>query len=135
MYGQPLSIVVRMLAVLLLVAASYNPSGYSWYHWVEQTGSDYWIAKLFTMFVLISGYIVCINATIRSLGLLFGIPLMLVLLTFGWLASDRGWIDLSDSLQRILAIQGGIVLFLGTGTCFSIIRYRLAGQMDSRSLT
>ncbi len=135
MYGQPLSILVRMLAVLLLVAATYNPSGYSWYHWVEQTGSDYWIAKLFTMFVLISGYIVCINATIRSLGLLLGVPLLLVLLTLVWLASDRGWIDLSNSLQRILVFQGALVLFLGTGTSFSIIRYRLAGQMDSRSLT
>ena len=135
MYGQPLSILVRMLAVLLLVAATYNPSGYSWYHWVEQAGSDYWIAKLFTMFVLISGYIVCINATIRSLGLLLGVPLLLVLLTLVWLASDRGWIDLSNSLQRILVFQGALVLFLGTGTSFSIIRYRLAGQMDSRSLT
>lgn len=134
MYGQPLSIVVRMLTVLLLVAATYNPSGYSWYHWVEQTGSDYWIAKLFTMFVLISGYIVCINATIRSLGLLLGLPLALVLLTLVWLASDRGWIDLSNSLQRILVFEAVLVLYLGTGTCFSIIRYRLAGQMDSRTL-
>lgn len=135
MYGQPLAILVRMMAVLLLVAASYNPSGYSWYHWVQQSGMDDWIAKLFTLFVLISGYIVCVNATIRSLGLLLGIPLVLLIVTLVWLAADHGWIDLSDGLQRTLVIEAAIVLLLGTGTSFSIIRYRLAGQMDSRTLT
>jgi hypothetical protein len=135
MYGQPLAIVARMLSVLLLVAATYNPSGYSWYHWVEQTGTEQWIAKLFTLFVLISGYIVCINATIRSLGLILGVPFSLLILTMIWLAEDHGWIDLSNWLHRTLVIQGALVLLLGTGTSFSIIRYRLAGQMDSRSIT
>ena len=134
MYGQSLGILVRMMAVLMLVAATYNPSGYSWYHWVEQTGTEHWIAKLFTFFVLISGYIVCVNATIRSLGLILGIPFVLLIVTMVWLAADHGWIDLSNWLHRTLVIQGSLVLLLGTGTSFSIIRYRLAGQMDSRSL-
>jgi len=134
MYGQPLAILVRMLAVLMLVMGTYNPSGYSYYHWIVQTGTELWVAKLFTLFVLISGYIVCINATIRSLGLILGLPFVFLILTLIWLASDFGWIDLSDWLQRTLTIQAAIVLLLGTGTCFSIIRYRLSGQMDSRTL-
>jgi hypothetical protein len=135
MYGQPLSIVVRMLAVLVLVAGTYNPGGYSWYHWVTEPGWNYWIAKLFTLLVLISGYIVCVYATVRSLGLLLGVPFLLVILTGIWFAEDRGWIDLSDWMQRTLVIEGALILLLGTGTSFSIIRYRLAGQMDSRSIT
>lgn len=135
MYGQPLAILVRMMAVTALIAATYNPSGYSWYHWLEQTGWDHWITKLFAFFVLISGYIVCINATIRSLGLTLGLPLLLLIGTLIWLCSDRGWIDLSNWLHRTLVIEAALVVYLGTGTCFSIIRYRLAGQMDSRSLT
>lgn len=134
MYGQPLGMLVRMLAVLTLVGATYNPSGYSWYHWVAVSGWDHWIAKLFTLFVLVSGYIVCVNATIRSLGLILGAPFLVVILTVIWLASDRGWIDLSDWLQRTLVIEGALVLLLGTGTSFSILRYRLSGQMDSRTL-
>lgn len=135
MFGSPLSVLVRLLAVLGLVAGTYNPSGYSWYHWVVQTGWDDWIPKLFALFVLISGYIVCVNATIRSLGLTLGLPLAFVGGTAVWLLADRGWVDLSDWLHRTLVAQGAIVVFLGVGTCFSIIRYRLAGQMDSRSLT
>ena len=135
MYAQPGGVLVRVLAVLFLVSASYNPSGYSYYHWVMRSGSDFWVAKLFLLFVLVTGYIICVNATIRSLGLLLGVPLLLVLATLIWLASDRGWLDLSDWLQRTLAFELALVLILGTGVSFSLIRYRLSGQMDSRSLT
>jgi len=134
MYGQPLGVLARMLAVLGLVAATYNPSGYSWYHWVVVTGWDHWIAKLFTLLLLTAGYIVCVNATVRSLGLLLGLPYVLVILTAIWLAADQGWIDLTNWLHRALVIEGALVLLLGTGTSFSIIRYRLSGQMDSRTL-
>lgn len=134
MYGQPLGVVARMLVVLALIAATYNPSGYSWYHWVATSGWEHWIPKLFTFFILVAGYVVCIHATFRSLGLLLGVPLTLLILTAIWLASDQGWVDLSNWLHRTLVIQGALVVLLGTGTSFSIIRYRLSGQMDSRTL-
>ncbi len=134
MYGQPLGVVARMIAVLTLVAATYNPSGYSWYHWVANTGWDHWITKTLALLILVGGYIVCIHATLRSLGWLFGVPVVLLILTAVWLAADQGWVDLSDWLQRTLVIQAAVVALLGTGTCFSIIRYRISGQMDSRTL-
>lgn len=134
MYGQPLGVLARMLVVLLLIAATYNPSGYSWYHWVANSGWEHWIAKLFSFLILVAGYIVCIHATFRSLGFLLGVPLVLLILTAIWLASDQGWVDLSNWLHRTLVVQAALVVLLGTGTSFSIIRYRLAGQMDSRTL-
>jgi len=135
MYAQPAAILVRILAVMFLVTATYNPSGHSYYHWVLRTGFDLWIAKLFILLLLTAGFAICINATVRSLGLMLGLPLTMLLVTLIWLASDQGWLDLSNWLQRTLAIQGAIVLLLGTGVSFSIIRYRLSGQLDSRSLT
>lgn len=134
MYGQPLAILVRMLAVLFLVMGTYNPSGYSYWHWVVDGPSGYWVAKLFVLFVIVSGYLVSGYATIRSLGFYLGIPFTAVILTLGWLAWDWGLIDMNDWFQRTLAIEAGIVMLLGIGTSFSIIRYRLAGQMDSRTL-
>ncbi|MGE0225522.1 MAG: DUF6524 family protein [Acetobacteraceae bacterium] len=135
MYAQPTAILVRMLAVMLLVSGTYNPSGYSYYHWVTETGTELWVAKLFTLMVLVGGYAVTINATWRSLGLLLGLPFVLVIATLIWLAADQGWLDMSDWLQRTLALQAALVVLLGTGVSFSIIRYRLSGQMDSRTLS
>ena len=134
MYGQPTAILVRILAVMLLVSGTYNPSGYSYYHWVVDTGTEHWVGKFFVLAALVACFAVCINATIRSLGLLLGPQLVLLLATLIWFAADRGWIDMSDWLQRTLAIQTCLVLLLGIGVSFSIIRYRLSGQMDSRTL-
>ncbi len=132
--AQPAGILVRMLAVMLIVGAIYNPGGYSWYHWVAETGWNHWIAKIFMGLSLLAGLIVCVHATIRSLGLLLGLPIAGLIAALIWLAVDRGIIDWSDWLQRTLALEGGLILLLSTGVSFSLIRYRLSGQLDSRTI-
>jgi hypothetical protein len=137
MYGiaQPIGILVRMLSVLFLVGATYNPSGYSFYHWVFRGNGDYWALKIFLGFLIIFGYVFCVYATWRSMRLLLSIPLLVVLGCGLWLLSDWGVLDLSDWLQRTLAFEAVLVILLGTGVSFSLIRYRLSGQLDSRTIS
>jgi len=137
MYGiaQPIGILVRMLAVLFLVAATYNPSGYSYWHWAFRGNADYWALKIFLGLLIIFGFVFCLYATWRSLRLLLSVPLLLVIAACLWLLSDWNIIDLSDWLQRTLALEAGLVVLLGTGVSFSLIRYRLSGQLDSRTIT
>jgi hypothetical protein len=136
MYGiaQPIGILVRMLAVLFLVAATYNPTGYSYYHWAFRGNTDYWALKIFLGLLVIFGYVFCVYATWRSLRIMLSVPLLLLILTSLWLLSDWGVIDLSDWLQRTLALESSLVVLLGTGVSFSLIRYRLSGQLDSRTI-
>jgi hypothetical protein len=136
MYGiaQPIGILVRMLAVLFLVAATYNPTGYSYYHWAFRGNTDYWALKIFLGLLVIFGYVFCVYATWRSLRIMLSVPLLLLILTSLWLLSDWGIIDLSDWLQRTLALESSLVVLLGTGVSFSLIRYRLSGQLDSRTI-
>jgi len=136
MYGiaQPIGILVRMLAVLFLVAATYNPSGYSYYHWAFRGSTDYWALKIFLGLLVIFGYVFCVYATWRSLRIMLSVPLLLLIVTSLWLLSDWGVIDLSDWLQRTLALESSLVVLLGTGVSFSLIRYRLSGQLDSRTI-
>ena len=137
MYGiaQPIALLVRMLAVLFLVTGTYNPSGYSYWHWAFRGDNSYWALKIFVGFLIIFGFVFCIYATWRSLRLLLGVPLVLAIVASLWLLSDWGVIDLSDSLQRTLALEAALVVLLATGVSFSLIRYRLSGQLDSRSIT
>jgi len=132
--AQPIGILVRMLAVLFLVAATYNPSGYSYWQWAFRGGSGYWALKIFLGLLIIFGYVFCVYATWRSLRLMLSIPLLLVITTSLWLLSDWGVVNLSDWLQRTLAIELSLVILLGTGVSFSLIRYRLSGQLDSRTI-
>jgi Family of unknown function (DUF6524) len=136
MYGiaQPIGLLVRMLAVLFLVAATYNPSGYSYYHWVFRGGTDYWALKIFLGLLVIFGYVFCSYATWRSLRIMLSVPLLLIIGASLWLLSDWGVLDLSDWLQRTLALETALVVLLGTGVSFSLIRYRLSGQLDSRTI-
>jgi len=124
-----------MLAVMLLVSATYNPSGYSYYHWAFRANADQWAVKSVIGLLIVIAFIVCVHATIRSLGLLLSIPLIIVIGTGIWLLSNWGVVDLSDWLQRTLVLEGAVALLLGTGVSFSLIRYRLSGQLDSRTLT
>ncbi len=137
MYGiaAPISIVVRMLAVMFLVTATYNPSGYSYWHWAFRADSDYWALKIFLGLLIIFGYVFCIYATWRSMRIMMSVPLILLIAACLWLLSDWGVLDMSNWVQRTLALETSLVVLLGTGVSFSLIRYRLSGQLDSRTIT
>ena len=51
-----------------------------------------------------------------------------------WVLSDYGVIDLDDPTVFALTLLTGIALVLGAGQSWSLIRYRLSGQVDSQSL-
>ncbi len=133
--AQPIGILVRMLAVLFLVMAAYNPSGYSYWHWAFHANTNYWALKIFLGMLIMFGFVFCTYATCRSLRIMLSVPLILLMGASLWLLSDWGVVDLSEKLQRTLALESVLVVLLGTGVSFSLIRYRLSGQLDSRTLT
>jgi hypothetical protein len=137
MYGTAriAGIVVRLLAVMLLVGGTYNPGGYSYYHWVTLGQGGMLASKLCLGLVIVIGFFVCINATVRSLGLLLLVPVLAVIAASIWLLADWGWIDLRERMQRTLVAEASLVLLLGLGVSFSLIRYRLSGQLDSRTIS
>jgi hypothetical protein len=120
----------RLVAALILVFATYNPSGYSYFHWVEQSLSEFDPLVAFAGVVLLIGWVMFIRATARSLGL-FGILLASAFFgTLLWLVIDRGWLA-ADNLQLITYIV--LVLLsaiLAVGMSWSHIRRRLSGQLD-----
>jgi len=133
--GQLGGVIARTLTVMLLVYGTYNPSGYSYYHWITQGDHDMMASKVCVGLVVVLGFIICINATVRSLGGLLLTPGIGLVAALIWMLSSWNWIDLSDHLQRTLVLEGAIVAVLGAGLPFSQIRFRLAGQKDSRTVS
>lgn len=125
----------RTLLVMLLVYGTYNPSGYSYYHWIFQVSDGRTASKLCVGIVLLLGFIICINATIRSLGRLLLTPGIALIASLIWMMSSWGWIDLSDPMQRTIVIEGSVVAILAAGLPFSQLRFRLTGQKDSRTVS
>ena len=124
---------IRLLSAMLLIFGSYNPSGYSYYHWLQVDFGD-WAFKLFVGCLLVIGFWYQAGALWRSMRLVGSLALATVLATAAWFLSDLGWIDLSDGTQLTLTVQVGLTILLGTGFCWSHIRYRLSGQVDSENI-
>ena len=124
----------RWALALVLVFATFNPTGYSYYHWVagalsaEGTGLE--ALHYFLGVVLIAGWATFIVATQRSLDTL-GIVILVALVGTGiWLLVDFGIIH-ADSTRAItwLALIA-LATILAVGMSWSHIWRRLSGQID-----
>ena len=121
---------LRLMAAFVLVFSSYNPSGYSYYHWVSDNISSPtpWIALVGIL--LLVGWSIFLRATLRSLGpfgLLLAAAFMGVLL---WMMIDWGWFH-ADSLKTVTYLVLVVLCWiLAIGVSWSHIRRRITGQVD-----
>ena len=121
---------LRWLFAIILVVATYNPEGYSYFDWVVRHAPHITPLKALTGVVLLIGWVIYLRATLRSLG-----PVGLVLAAglFGtllWLFIDLGWLT-ADSARAITYMAMFILsTVLAIGMSWSHIRRRLSGQLD-----
>ena len=132
----PVGVLVRFIGAAVLVFTSYNPEGYSYFHWVWNS----WIAgvisddlplKIFAGFVLLIGWTIFIRATLRSLGP-FG--LFLALGFFSALLWIVVYYELIPATSPRAITYIGLVVLCGvltTGLSWSHIRRRITGQLDT----
>ena len=124
-------IFLRFLFACLVVFATYNPEGYSYYDWAIKNFFPLDPLKVIVGILLTIGWVIFVRATMRSLG---PVGLILVGSLCGatlWFLIDAGWIP-KDSL-RVYSYAGLIIvtLILTVGMSWSHIRRRLSGQLDT----
>lgn len=123
-------VLLRIALAAALVLLTFNPSGYSFYHWLTAPPPGISAIKAFTGVLLLTGWVVCVRAAFVALGWL-GLTLGTALLgTLVWLLVDLRWIDVSGSsaLTWIALILVGAVL--GIGLSWSLVRARATGQIE-----
>ena len=122
---------LRFLFALLLVFLTYNPSGYSYSHWLQNSFSNFGPLLAIAGISLIIGWVIYLRATLRSLGM---IGLNLAGIFFAaiiWLFVDWGWLALNNVTVMSWVI---LVLFsavLAIGISWSHIRRKISGQVDA----
>jgi len=121
---------LRLLASLALVGATWNPTGYHFLQWVARNGTAVTPGEVLVGLLLLGTWVFVVHATWRSLGA-FGVSLgAAVAAALVWLLASAGWIDLSHpgvSGWLAIAVAG---LLLATGLSFSLIQRRVTGQID-----
>ncbi len=122
---------LRWLFAILLVLITYNPSSYSFYHWLWPLTNDQLPLKILAGLVMLVVYIIFIRATFRSIGILGIVLASAVSVTIVWLFIDQGWMNLDNTtaIKWIVLIVLGTIL--GIGISWSHIRRKLTGQFDT----
>jgi hypothetical protein len=122
-------ILIRFLAALVLVFATWNPTGWSYVHWLMQTLPNVTAPLAFASVVLIICWFLFLHATLESLGLL---GLILALAFFGsltWLIFDMGWLAPGQEVLSYVALVI-IAAILAVGMAWSHIWRRLSGRVE-----
>jgi Family of unknown function (DUF6524) len=130
-------ILLRFLGALVLVYASYNPEGYSLYHWTLQPvvrGAG--LASLLTPFkvlallLLVVGWAIFVQATRRSLGTQGALLVVALLAAVVWMLTYWGLpvVDSSRAVAHVVLLA--ITILLTVGMSWSHVTRRLSGQVD-----
>ena len=128
------SFLLRFAFSLLLVFLTYNPSGYSFYHWAHHAavGEGKLLSPplVLAAIVLLIGWAVYVNATLRSLG---GFGMVLAVAFFAvlvWWLIDLGLFGLESFTILSVIVLFLIAALLAVGMSWSHIRRRMSGQID-----
>jgi hypothetical protein len=132
---------VRLVAALALVFATYNPEGLSYFHWViepkaGEAGLQAYLhgftpLKAIAGLALIAAWVVCVQATRRSLGVGGA---LLVLGLFGctiWAMIYYGVMSPTSSRAIAHLVLIALALVLAIGLSWSTVTRKLTGQVDT----
>ena len=123
-------ILIRVAVAVALVLATYNPTGYSFYHWLSDPPPGVSAIKALLGVSLLIAWVVCLRTVHVALGWLGVILGVALLATLVWVFVDMKWINLaspSAAAWLALLILGVI---LGIGLSWSLVRARLTGQVE-----
>lgn len=121
---------LRWLFAFVLLAATYNPTQWSYFRWVMSEGADNLSIAVLCGLVLLVGYIIYLRATFRSIGA-FGMGLVMAVAgALLWVVYDLGWMSFEDPTFNTWIGLFVLSFILGIGLSWSHVRRRLSGQAD-----
>lgn len=129
----------RFLGAAVIVFSTFNPSGYSYFHWASESfqsgGPEFGAEQTFVGVVLLIGWTILIRSTLLSLGALGLILASAFIGTFVWLMTSYGLLtaDTSTSISWVALVC--LSALLAVGMSWSHIRRRLSGQVDVDDIT
>ena len=128
-------VLIRFLAALLLVFATYNPMDpWSYYHWALQSMIDgtatFSVFKALVGLLIIIGWVIFLRAAQRSLGMIGMILATLFFTLIIWLLIEQGWVGLDNVSALTWLVLIALAGVMALGMSWSHIRRRMSGQLD-----
>lgn len=132
----PSGIAVRLLAALVLVFATYNPEGYSFYHWAIEplwgqnatTGPA--SVKFLVGILILGGWGVFLNATRRSIGMGGAALVIAISGALVWMLLDFGIVSAGSARGISYVVLLCLSVLLAVGMSWSHVSKAMSGQVD-----
>ncbi|MEO7997114.1 MAG: DUF6524 family protein [Gemmatimonadaceae bacterium] len=130
-------LITRYVVALLLVYGTWNPEGYSFYHWAIAPLRDGTVTagppalKFLVGVLLVAAWAIFLNATRRSLGLPGAILSAAILGGVIWLLIDLNIVHATSGRGVAHVILFSLSILLCAGMSWSFVSRRISGQVDT----
>jgi len=85
---------LRWLAAFVLLAATYNPTEWSYIRWAVKNWNEQLPLAVLIGLVLLVAYVLFLTAVLRGIGALGVVLIVAVLAALVWVLWDFGWLSL-----------------------------------------
>jgi hypothetical protein len=131
-------LLLRVIGALVLVYATFNPTGRSYFHWalgpligVGAPSGGSTALKFLVGIVLLIGWVVVLQATRRSIGIAGALLALALCGGLIWLLVEQHVVSPTGSAAIAHIALIAISLVLGVGMSWSLVSRRLTGQVDT----
>ena len=128
-------VLVRLLASLVLVFLTWNAEGWSYYHWTIQPllegAGNFSALKFLAGMLLIAAWVVFLQATRRSIGIMGAVLVAAIAGGVIWLLISSGIVSANSGKGIARVVLIGVSLILAVGMSWSHMSRRITGQADT----
>lgn len=122
---------IRILLAVILVLATWNPTGYNYVEWALTDRSALDATKALVGVLLLAGWILCVRATWVSLGGVGVALVVAILAALVWWLTSMGFVSRDQgTLAWIVLVAIGVLLGVGMG--WSLVRQKATGQVETQ---
>jgi hypothetical protein len=118
----------RMAFALALVLATFNPAGWSYFHWVSGDFPRVRPGQAVVGIGLLVLWIFLWRSMMQAIGTLGLLLMAAFTAALVWLFVSWGWLDVRNATAMTWVVLVALGLILGVGMSFAIVRRELTGQ-------
>ena len=122
-------VLARFAASLVLVVATFNPTGFSFVHWIAANFPHLEPIQLVVGIALLGLWLFFLHATWRSLGTVGVVLGLAFLAAVVWLFASWGWFHSATHTSMIWMALVLIACLLTFGLSWALIQRRISGQV------
>ena len=121
----------RLLLALVLVLITYNPTDYSFVHWLRVSSAGHTLGPEHAVagVALLGGWLIVVTATRSALGSLGLIVLTAFMAALVWWLIDAGWLVANSMSSIEWVVLVCLAMVLAVGMSWSHIWRRITGQV------